>query len=90
MWHNIFDQTWPALVGAGVAGIIVGLTKRRPLSWILLMVLMFALVAVCTQTTWALFPQLRHGWIRIAVIVGVAGVISVPIAFLMTKFCQKK
>lgn len=54
------------------------------------MVLMFALVAVCTQTTWALFPQLRHGWIRIAVIVGVAGVISVPIAFLMTKFCQKK
>jgi hypothetical protein len=75
MWHNVFENTLPALVGAGVVGSIFVLTKQRPVAWILLMVLMFVLVAAGTQIVWELFPQFRHGWEHFVVIIGVATVI---------------
>jgi hypothetical protein len=90
MWHNIFENTWPAIIGAGVVGLIFGLTKQRSPAWILLMVLMVVLVAAGTQAVWELFPQLRHGWIHFVAILGVAAVICTPFSFFMQKFCQKR
>ncbi len=90
MWHNVFENALPALVGAGVVGLIFWLTRQRPAGWILLMVLMLVLVAAGTQIVWELFPQLRHGWVHFAVVVGVAAVICVPFSCLMRRFCQKR
>jgi len=89
MWRNVFENTLPALVGAGVVGLIVGLTRQRRVAWILLMVLMFVLVAASTQVVWELFPQLRHGWEHFVVIFGVALVICIPFSLLMQRFCKK-
>jgi len=90
MWHNIFENTWPAIVGAGMVGLIFGLTKQRSPAWILLMVLMMVSVAAGTQTVWEFFPQLRRGWIHFVVGLGVAVVICIPFSVLMQKFCQKR
>jgi hypothetical protein len=90
MWHNILENTWPALIGVGVVGLILGLTKQRSPVWILLMILMWVLTATGTQTVWELFPQLRHGWIHFVVILGVAFVICTPFSIFMQKFSQNK
>ena len=79
----------PALVGAGVVGLIFGLAKQRSAAWILLMVLMVALIAASTQIVWELFPQLHHGWERFVVVIGVATVIAAPFSFLMQRLRKK-
>lgn len=89
MWHNVFENTLPALVGAGVVGLIFGLARQRSAAWILAMVIMFALIAASTQIIWELFPQLHHGWQRFAVGIGVAIVIAAPLSFLMQRFRKK-
>lgn len=89
MWYHVLENTLPALAGAGVVGLIFGLTKQRSAGWIVLMVLMFALIAAGTQILWELFPQLHHGWVHFVVVIGVAVVISVPFSLLMQRFCKK-
>jgi len=89
MWHNVFENTFPAVVGAGVVGLIFGLTSQRPAVWILLLVLTFGLIAASTQIIWELFPELHHGWKRFLVVVGVAVVIAAPSSLLMQRFRKK-
>jgi len=89
MWHNVFANTLPALLGAGVVGLIFGLARQRPAAWILLMVLMFVLIAASTQLIWELFPQLHQGWQHYALVIGVAVMIAVPFSFLMQRFPKK-
>jgi small-conductance mechanosensitive channel len=56
MWHHVFENTLPAIAGAGVVGLIFGLTKQRSAAWIALMVLMFTLIAASTQITKGVVP----------------------------------
>ena len=89
MWQHVFENTLPALVGAGVVGLIFGLTKQRSAAWTMLMVLMFVLIAAGTQIVWEFFPQLRHGWQHFVVVIGIASAIAVPFSLLMQRFLKK-
>lgn len=90
MWHHVIENTLPALVGAGVVGLIFGLTKQRPPAWILLMVLMIGLIAAGTQIIWELYPRLHQGWELFAVVIGIAAFISLLFSPLMQRFCKNK
>ena len=90
MWHNVFENAWPALVGAGVVGVAVGLTKRRPVPQILLVVLVFVLLAVTTQIAWELFPQFRRGKNHVFVVLAVSAVICLPFSFWMRSLERRR
>lgn len=89
MWHHVLENTLPALIGAGVGGLIFGTTKQRSGARTAIMVLMLVLTAAATQVVWELFPQLRHGWKYFGVIFGIAALICIPFSFLMQRFGKK-
>jgi hypothetical protein len=89
MWHHVFENTFPALAGAGVVGLIFALNKQRSAAWIALMVLMFTLIEASTQIIWELSPQWRHGWEHFIIIILVAAVFGILFSPLMQRFCKK-
>lgn len=89
MWHNVILNVLPALFGSGLVGLILGLTRKRSVPWILIMMLTLVLMAAGTQIVWELWPELRHGWKHVAAIIGVAVVVCIPFSLLMRRFCKK-
>jgi len=53
------------------------------------MVLMFALVISVPQIVFGYFPRLHEGWIRFAVSIGIALLISLPFSFLAQRLRRK-
>jgi len=89
MWHNFIEYFLEGLVGAGVAGVIIWRAGRKPLGFALLMAFMFALVISVPQIVFGYFPELHKGWLRFAVGIGIAIVISLPFTFLAQRLSRK-
>ena len=83
MWHNVSEHFVTALVGGSFAGLFILLAGRKPLRWVLLMVLMLALVSSVPQIVFGYFPDLDKGWLGFAVSIGIAMLICLPFSFLM-------